>query len=300
MVESPPPLVEQVPRHEDPPNLWVTLSAIAVLVHVVLLGVAIPLAVRVTQAQVEATAPIPVEWVDGDPAIGVEDAPTGMPEAAEGSPTNPDAAAYNPQSGLESSPPETNPGASEPTSEDGTGDSGTGSPSTHGSGVPEEDGSGATSGDDGTAGTGDDSGAASPGEEGTATSDPGQTQGSASGVVARFGVRSHPNGRDLPDQLPVLQQPVGTVQLLPESNCMPQDSPLGEGLPMVTVTLQVLIEADGRLSQATVWQSSGNPTLDALAECWVTTDPPLFQPALAGGSPIATDAVLLDVMLGGG
>jgi hypothetical protein len=60
------------------------------------------------------------------------------------------------------------------------------------------------------------------------------------------------------------------------------------------VVLRLTVEVDGQISNAVVWQSSGNGAYDDAIACLVTTQIPPLDPATVAGDPIPTDMVLLE------
>lgn len=62
------------------------------------------------------------------------------------------------------------------------------------------------------------------------------------------------------------------------------------------VKLQLQVQPDGRISQATVVEGTGNSSLDHLVSCVVQNQLRL-QPATTGGTPQLTDAYILETQV---
>jgi len=110
-------------------------------------------------------------------------------------------------------------------------------------------------------------------------------------------IRRDPQGQDFPDQLPQLAAGTTTLALRPAlSGCglanLTSLFTLGSGT--YTLTVQMTVEADGTVSQARILSGSDQPALDRLVACTLEKTLTL-KPAQTAGSPIPTDAVILDV-----
>lgn len=113
------------------------------------------------------------------------------------------------------------------------------------------------------------------------------------GLQTWWTLRPLPAGRDLPDQLPELSARWTTVYLSFEQEpCLASQD--WAALGSVTVGLNLTVEADGRISQIRLLQSSGDPAYDTAMICAVERLNPILEPALTRGEPIASD-VLLEV-----
>jgi hypothetical protein len=112
-------------------------------------------------------------------------------------------------------------------------------------------------------------------------------------------IRPHPMGRDIPDVAPQLRgSNTISVRPLPLGCAVENVSALMATATSSTVQLQILVEADGRISAAYVvpGQGSGSGAVDSLVACLVQDRFSLF-PAYAGGAPIKTDAFILETQI---
>ena len=102
-----------------------------------------------------------------------------------------------------------------------------------------------------------------------------------------------PDGRDLPDVLPQIPATWQDQRLSAGSPCLGAD--LFQTLAFARVVLRLTVEADGRISTATVWRSSENAAYDNAIVCLLTTQLPPLEPAQSGGEAVPTDMLLLEV-----
>lgn len=112
-------------------------------------------------------------------------------------------------------------------------------------------------------------------------------------------IRPHPRGRDIPEVAPQVQGNNRiAMQPLPLGCTAENFSALVATMNASTVQLQILVEADGRISAASVvpGQGSGNAAMDALVSCLVR-DRLSLVPAYSGGTPIKTDAFILEAQI---
>ena len=112
-------------------------------------------------------------------------------------------------------------------------------------------------------------------------------------------IRLNPNGRDIPETPPRIQgSNTLALQPLPPACSTANLSALTPGLVNATIQLEVLVEADGRVSAANVISggSSGNTAVDSLASCLVRERLSLI-PAYSGGQPIRSDAFILEARI---
>jgi hypothetical protein len=120
------------------------------------------------------------------------------------------------------------------------------------------------------------------------------TAGNPSGrVFATGSLQPVPGGSDLPAQLPGM--PPGwetTVAGLIERSGCGAELPPGTTL---SVTLWPIVEANGGISEFLSWEGNSETEQAQLANCLVALRPqmPPLLPAMEGGSPIASYAVLL-------
>lgn len=113
------------------------------------------------------------------------------------------------------------------------------------------------------------------------------------GLQTWWTLRPLPAGRDLPDQLPELSERWTTVYLSFEQEpCLASQD--WAALGSVTVGLHLTVEADGRISQIRLLQSSGHSAYDTAMICAVERLNPMLEPALTRREPISSD-VLLEV-----
>ncbi|ASC73552.1 hypothetical protein XM38_045210 [Halomicronema hongdechloris C2206] len=129
----------------------------------------------------------------------------------------------------------------------------------------------------------------SPGEDTTANRVIGQ-------LIPRD-IRRNPQGQDFPDQLPQLADGATALALRPAlSGCglanLASLFTLGSGT--YPLSLQLTVETDGTISNAEILSGSNQPALDQLVACTLEQTLTL-QPAQTAGSPIPTDAVILEV-----
>lgn len=116
----------------------------------------------------------------------------------------------------------------------------------------------------------------------------------APGLLTWWTLRPIPEGRDVPDERPTIPADWQARTLTPEdSPCLSTE--LSALSASTTVALRPTIEGDGRVSQATVWRSSGNAVYDAAMVCLLESQVVPFEPARAGGEPIPTDMFLVEV-----
>lgn len=121
-------------------------------------------------------------------------------------------------------------------------------------------------------------------------SDQGSSQATG-GQLIPLGIQADSQGRDLPDNQPQITQNRLPVQPL-LAGCGWAQPP---SLAPTALTLQLTVEADGRISQTTVLQGTGQPAVDKLVQCLVETGLRL-RPATSGGAPRPTDASILQIM----
>ena len=111
------------------------------------------------------------------------------------------------------------------------------------------------------------------------------------GLQTWWTLRPVPQGRDIPETFPGL--PPGWQAPYLSLNGDPcisgQDWATWGSL---TVELQLVVEADGRISQIQPFASSGNRAYDEAMRCVLERLNPVLQPASTSGDPIASDVLL--------
>ncbi|HEY9735831.1 MAG TPA: hypothetical protein V6D06_06095 [Trichocoleus sp.] len=275
-------------QHRDPRLLWPLLGALSVGVHVLLLGFISLARLDVRPMARGSNTPIPIRLVgqaDASTAeLSPEAAPADYPEAVAPE----DAAADE----VPSPPSDSGFTADEPADE---GDAQTTAQPP--SGAFSESPSEALEPALPEAGTSPNPSNPAPPPAGTlppGSSGPsGEAGATSGGELTALGIQVDPSGRDLPDTLPQLGSRSVLVQPF-LAGCGQSTAALSG----ITASLQmrITVEANGRISQATVVQSSGNGEVDALASCLVQQGLQLV-PATTAGVERPTDAVILDVRL---
>ena len=112
-------------------------------------------------------------------------------------------------------------------------------------------------------------------------------------------IRPNPAGRDIPEVAPRLSGGSAiSVQPLPPGCTVANLPALVAAVPTARVRLQIMVEANGDISAATVVPggSSGNASVDGLVSCLVR-DKLSLLPAYSGGAPIKSDAFILDAQV---
>ncbi|HEY9878078.1 MAG TPA: energy transducer TonB [Leptolyngbyaceae cyanobacterium] len=286
---APPKSPLSLAEHRDPRWLWPTLAAVSVGVHLGLLLV-LGLVRLEIQPVLSSGKPIPIRLVDegsgSDPNLGVEPSAVDLP-----APIQPEAT---------TDPTQTEPNW-EPAAEENAPITSEAQPPSDTAGPPANVPTQPESGDAIAPQTQDQNSSPEPVAPPTESGEPATAgplpdgNGSGGGQLVPLKIQADPNGRDLPDVLPQFQY---GESLLIQPYLAGCGGNIGSfsSLSAATVQMRLTVEADGRISQAAVVQSSGDPTADALAICLVQQGLHL-TPATTEGVGRPTDAVLLEVRL---
>ncbi len=115
------------------------------------------------------------------------------------------------------------------------------------------------------------------------------------GVQTRWGIDWIPEARDRPDTLPQLPPGWQTrhLRVTDYPQCLSLE--LLSRPASTTVRLQLLVDEEGRILESWVWQSSGNAAYDRAMQCIVQNQTQPLIPAMVAGTPILSDAALLEI-----
>ncbi len=114
-------------------------------------------------------------------------------------------------------------------------------------------------------------------------------------MQTRWAIDWVPEARDRPDTLPQLPPGWQTryLRVTDYPQCLSQE--LVSRSASVTVRLQILVDESGQILGSWVLQSSGNTVYDRAMQCIVQNQTQPLIPATIAGTPILSDAALLEI-----
>lgn len=307
-------------RHRDPQRLWVGVAAGSLILHGLLLGLGLPLVVRMqiaskADAVAADTAIVPVDWVAlsvPPDAAQAEDPAAIAPELENSAVLNPSlpGQADSPQpSSAPGTQPNFSPGDGErPTSPRPNSDRTDRSrpDDSESSSLPNQTaGDRPSNGLPGSSGGGESTvpmpNPVRDGASDTSSGEPGAspTEGS---VLLQISPGVTPTDEaDIPSQLPTLiDRRPRLVSLDTAFAICTLANPtvaLQYSQSDLTAALRLTVEADGQVSRVSVYSSSGDRTFDDFMRCLVDQQNLRFVPAQDGGQPVPTTLAIFNVSL---